>query len=275
MSEAHSQEPSPTPPSVDSDLRADYRDEPPIPSDHWTDLVQMAYRFVVIFFSVVVVVVVLGLIFPPFAKVRDAANRSVMSNKLKMVGVAFHNYESNYGVLVTNRHSPKDCRVLASWRVELMPFLDSGLPDLPEDTEASWDSLAFANITNTPLREYQTVGTKPSNVTQIQAFTGPKAALETVFGIDPITGKTIVLRKSLQMGTTDTVFACEAMNPVIYSQPSDLNFPNPTMPALGLNRKSKDVQFLMFDGSTRKIRHPEISPEVLTKMVQMTVGGKE
>ncbi|HEV3384684.1 MAG TPA: DUF1559 domain-containing protein [Gemmata sp.] len=79
-----------------------------------------------------IIAILIGLLLPAVQKVRDAANRAKCSNNLKQLGLALHNYESNYNQF------PRGCTLAVgvtsqSWSVQshLLPFVEMGnLEDL-------------------------------------------------------------------------------------------------------------------------------------------------
>ncbi|MBA3312840.1 MAG: DUF1559 domain-containing protein [Planctomycetaceae bacterium] len=67
--------------------------------------------------------IALGLILPAIQQAREAARRTQSMNNLKQIAIALHNYQDVYG------HFPpaviEENGVKRSWRVELLPFLES------------------------------------------------------------------------------------------------------------------------------------------------------
>ncbi len=68
---------------------------------------------------------VLAVLFPADATSREAPRRASCLNNLKQIGLALHNYHDAYGCFPPACTTDKDGRPLHSWRVLIVPYLES------------------------------------------------------------------------------------------------------------------------------------------------------
>ena len=103
-----------------------------------------------------------------------------------------------------------------------------------------------------------TVGKKEEGRTHIQVFTGPG----TLFDV----AKKITFRE-ITSGTSNTVLAIEAKEPVVWTKPADLQLPKEKtkMPAVG-GLFPDGFHVLMCDGSVRMMAL-DTTPAVLRRIV--------
>lgn len=107
-----------------------------------------AFTLVELMVIVAVIALLLGLLLPAVQSARDAARRTVCSNQLRQIGIAFNTFHTSNGQFPAGSDvAPRDIGL--SWRVHLLPFLDQTSiyevidPSVgPNGTKAGW---AYAN----------------------------------------------------------------------------------------------------------------------------------
>lgn len=78
-----------------------------------------------IFIVVVIIVVLITLLLPEDQVVDNSSNRERFRNQLRLVGLACHEYQSEYGCLPPVVISDERGRPIHSWRAILLPWLES------------------------------------------------------------------------------------------------------------------------------------------------------
>jgi prepilin-type N-terminal cleavage/methylation domain-containing protein/prepilin-type processing-associated H-X9-DG protein len=77
---------------------------------------------------IAVIGILLGLLLPAVQAAREAARRTTCANNLKQIGLALHNYESQYKSFPSGSHLNRDEREAGiSWRVMVLPFIEQGV----------------------------------------------------------------------------------------------------------------------------------------------------
>ncbi len=109
--------------------------------------------------AVLGVVVVCGgglvaLLLPAVQAAREAARRSQCTNNLKQIGLAIHNYHDTFNSLPTAVITDENGRPMRSWRVAVLPFVESNpLYDM-YDQNVPWDDPNNQVVMNTPFAAY-------------------------------------------------------------------------------------------------------------------------
>jgi hypothetical protein len=162
----------------------------------------------------------LGLLMPSVARVREAGPQTVMKNRLKELVLAMHSAAS---------HDPAG-RPLLSWRVLLLPYLEEEELYRQFRLDEPWDSPH--NLALLPRRpEVFAPPTVPGHqvapsATCYQVFTGKGAAFEGTEGKR--------LAKDFPDGLDHTILVAEAGEPVPWTKPADLSYDlGRPLPSLG------------------------------------------
>jgi RNA polymerase sigma factor (sigma-70 family) len=177
-------------------------------------------------------------------KVREAAARTVSANNLKQIGVAMHIYHETNKRLPLHAIYSKDGKTpLLSWRVAILPYIEELALYKEFKLDEPWDSEHNKKLIAKMPKIYQpAVQGKPGpGQTYYQVFTGP----DTVFD-----GTKQLRLADIGDGTSNTLLAIEAKEPVIWTKPADLTLPKEKnrMPSIGGLFKSGTFA-LLCDGS--------------------------
>ena len=201
---------------------------------------------------------------PALMSARTAARDTQQRNVFKMIGLAFHNYESTYRAFPGAGRARLDAPVGLSWRVHLLPYLDQAPLYNQFKMDEPWDSEHNkALIEKMPLI-YKSPGVEEPGKTSIHVFTGPGS----LFADD----KTPALNQ-ITDGTSNTLLAVLAGPDTaeIWTKPGGLDFdPENPIKALG-NIISESFIGLLADGSVRTI-DKNIDAKLLRRLIQMNDG---
>lgn len=161
--------------------------------------------------------VLVALLLPAIQSARTAAQRMQSSNNLKQIALAFHNYESTYKQLPAAYLLDADGKRTMSWRVAILPFMESVRVYENYKTNEPWDSASNQAVTNVPIMTYKNpADTKAGPLeTSYMVVTGPG----TLFEDDKATRFSEVTD-----GLSNTILAVEVVGTgVKWSEPKDLD----------------------------------------------------
>ena len=151
----------------------------------------------------------------PALTLRD---RVMLKNKLKQVGLGFHNMESAFGYIEPAKVDQAG-KPLLSWRVMALPYLEYNLLYQKFKTDEPWDSDHNKKVVaDNPMPEvYELVKGKPNakKQTHMQVFTGDQA----LFAVIRRTAFT-----KISDGLSNTLMAAVAAKPVPWAKPDDMAY---------------------------------------------------
>lgn len=186
-------------------------------------------------------------------------------NNLKQIGLAFHNAHD------VNQKMPgnivdKDGKPLLSWRVAILPYIEEGKLYESFKLDEPWDSDNNKKLIEKMPKLYAPIRVKAkAGETFYQTFTGAGA----LFG-EKAPGFSIT---AITDGTSYTVLAVEAGEPVIWSKPADLPFdPKKPLPKLG-GLFDGVFNVVWCDGSVSRVRR-DFNGDELKKAIT-PAGGEE
>ena len=208
--------------------------------------------------------IAIGMLLPAVSKVREAAQRTSSINNLKQIALAMHNYHSTYGAFPAAAICDKKTgKPLLSWRVAILQYIEEEALYKQFKMDKPWDSEHNLKLAkNMPKVYFHPKANKPGDdKTHYRLFYGKGATFE--------------LNKSTQLtnitdGTSNTIMAVEAEEPVVWTNPNDLAFdPTKALPKmLSINGKFSAA---FCDGSVRSFKVP-IDPEILKLLIQRNDG---
>ncbi len=208
-----------------------------------------------------------GLLFPAVQKVRAEAARMTSQNNLKQIALACLNYESAMG------HYPaditdKDGKLLLSWRVAILPYLEQANLYNQFKLNEPWDSEHNKKWSAAAIKVYMSPNADPitpPGMTQYKGFAGPGTMFEP--------GKKIRI-VDITDGTSNTILCVEAGEPIPWAKPGDIPFdPKKPLPKLALPGVDGYVNAALCDGSVRVISVKSISETTLKNAITINDGN--
>jgi hypothetical protein len=200
-------------------------------------------------------------------------------NNLKQISLALHDYHDVYKhfPFYATVH-PQTQQMHLSWRVLLLPYLDENPLYLSIHLDEPWDSKHNQQFWTKIPRVYQLPGKPSDGKTYYQVFFGPGATFSRLEGNPPrpaginVFGMVSTRYRLFNMpdGTSNTIFALEAADPVNWMKPEDIPFQvkadgTPTK-VLGNHWGDDTVNIAFFDAAVLRMRRA-IPPVELQKMV--------
>ncbi len=219
--------------------------------------------------TIIVVVIVLtcaGLLIPAVQKVREAERRTHAINNMKQIGLCFHSYHD-----VNKRFpTPKMIRradgiaqeVELSWRVEIIPYIESSTFFREFDTTKSWDHPRHKHVQDQMPLIYVSPrldDTGSTTLARFQIFTGP----DTLFPKNE--------PRSLQDvkdGADRTLLFAEAAAAVLWMKPGDMSI-RPDQP---LPIPEEALLVATVSGEIRHIRRDKIGDTILRQLIDPNDG---
>lgn len=213
-----------------------------------------------------VAIVGAGLALPAVQKVRSAAARVQSMNNLKQIALAMHNSHDVDGKLPAAAICDKVGKPLLSWRVAILPYIEQGQLYQQFKLDEPWDSEHNKKLIPLIPKTYVDPRAPEAKLgeTYYKVFVGKEAGFNWDKGLK---------FTEFTDGTSNTVMAAAAGDPVIWTKPSDFEFdPEKKVPDV---TKPFDVLLVaMFDGSVRAIQPKNIKDfeKVLKMLIQRNDG---
>lgn len=210
--------------------------------------------------------VLVGLLLPAVQSARTAARRMNVSNNMKQVMLALHNYHSAFDGLPAAAISDENGNPLLSWRVAILPFIEEQELYGKFHLDEPWDSEHNLPLSKELPKVYDSPNVSlPAGRTVIQAVVGDD------IGLRPI--ERTRFRDFLD-GTSNSIMIMQvdADAAVIWSKPEDLEIDmNSPLEHLG-SAETGGFHVGLADGAIRFIS-TNVDPELFKKL--LTRAGNE
>ena len=196
-----------------------------------------------------------------------AKYRKISSNNLKQLALAVINYADDHKGRLPADVTDKDGKVLLSWRVLILPYLEETPLFKEFKLDESWDGPTNKKLLDRMPKVFASprVTVKAAGHTVSQGFAGTGALFEP--------GKQMFYPASIPDGTSNTIMAVETSVAVPWSRPVDLPFDEKKdLPDFGKAYAATPLAVLC-DGSVRTLDLKKVSARTLKAAI--TVGGGE
>lgn len=202
-------------------------------------------------------------------KIQDAADRMRMTDNLRQIGLALQNYHD------ANGHYPRDVtdgegKVLLSWRVELLPYLEGNDVYQKIDRTKAWDDPVNKKLWDEMPDAFKVPsrGTKERHETFFQAF----RTVNWVGKDDPWQVDTHnVTNTEVADGASITAGVFEMEEAVCWMKPGDPTFDPKKLAKIG-NPKTGKAGVVMLDGAVRTLDVKKYTGEKLAALITINSG---
>jgi hypothetical protein len=199
------------------------------------------------------------------------------TNNLKQIALAMHNFhDANKGLPNHAIRHPKTGDPLLSWRVAILPYIEQLALYQQIKLDERWDSPHNRKFWNQMPAVYQMPGKPNNGMTYYQVFHGDRSAFPR--GMKPFPNfppmKGDLNFAAIHDGTTDTILAIEAANPVNWMEPRDIPFQMGQfnlLPHLGNHWGDDTFQAAMIAGNVRTMRRT-MTPQTLQALITRNGG---
>jgi len=177
---------------------------------------------------------------------KDVADIKRATNQLRQLAIAMHGYHDANQAFPPAAVVNREGKMLLSWRVLLLPYVDEGKLFDEFKLEEPWDSPHNKKLLAKRPKVYAPVrNDKGAELTYYQVFHGPGAAFE---------GQRPLRITTFTDGTSNTILIVEGADAVPWTKPADLAFdPKKPLPKVGAMFKDAFLAALA-DGSVHKLK---------------------
>jgi hypothetical protein len=203
-------------------------------------------------------------------KLQEAADRMKTQNNLKQIGIAIHIYHNANGYLPRDI-TDEDGKVLHSWRVNLLPYLEADSLYQKIDKTKPWDDPVNKKLWDQMPDVFKVPGREAQEKfhTYFQAFRAVNwVGQDDIWMVD---NKTVTL-DDITDGTSQTVAILEFEQSHHWMQPGDHLYDPKKLPKIG-NPKSGKANAVMLDGTVITLDTKKYVGNKLTAI--LTVNGGE
>jgi hypothetical protein len=206
-----------------------------------------------------------------FQGVSEAGMKPLAQNNMKQIILAMHNFDATYGALPAG-YADKSGKPGLSWRVALLPFIESDALFRQFKLEEPWDSDHNKQLINQMPAIYAPPRTPTGGFTFYRGFTGPNTWLPPQQQLGQ-PGRALLGVKlfTIPDGTSNTILVAEAYDPVIWTKPEELPFDSHSAPPLG-GVFASGFYVGMGDGQAKFVRKG-IDPKMLASAINTSDGG--
>ena len=235
-----------------------------------------------LFVCFVLLLVIASLVMPEVAHVREFARRAECVNRMRQAALAMHDYHESFSRLPDSTIVHDD-RPPRSWRVELLPYLESEHTRRGYHDNATWDSPENLPIATTSFSAYACPNnndvrdSKGRYYTSMSAVTGPKTCFENNKGIK---------LDEIGDGSSNTLLLIEACGQqIVWTEPRDIDI---SKDPIGINlpgnrprsspgwgssyHKNGGINAVFADGSTRSL--PATTDKEVLRRLATANGGE-
>jgi prepilin-type N-terminal cleavage/methylation domain-containing protein/prepilin-type processing-associated H-X9-DG protein len=154
---------------------------------HFVIRPRAGFTLIELLVAVAIIALLIALLLPAVMQAREAARRSQCSNNLKQIGLALHNYESEWRMFPTaTRSTPAQTgRKQATMLARILPFLDQGSLFDRYDFRVNWFDVANPPVIRTQIAAFKCPSTPDSNRLDTKpipvaggSFSGPRACAD-------------------------------------------------------------------------------------------------
>jgi hypothetical protein len=203
----------------------------------------------------------IGTILPAVQKVGESAARMAVSNSLKQIGHAFHNYASDHqDALPPAALIGKDGKPGLSWRVAILPYVEQENLYKTFKLDEPWDSPHNRKLLPLMPKVYAPPGGPQKgqeHLTHYRVFVGQGTMYPDKFRINFAREARVVCYPArynignIPDGTSNTILAVEAAEAVPWTKPEELEYDGKQpLPKLGAQNK-RGFMIVLYDGSVR------------------------